>query len=208
MKYIISFLILFLINEFSFSQEISIDSLKSLKEALILKRLEIQDSLNLIDQRITVLNSNIEASGEYSEVWIKENSKIKNSPHVLGNVIGEIKERSLVKVYEYENGYFLIQLDSLTGYANEIYLTSSYKLARMKDDYNYHVFEKEFGEEVARKLADHKIWLGMTSRMAVISIGEPIEKNKTTGSFGVHEQWVYKSKYLYFEDGVLKTIQN
>jgi hypothetical protein len=41
------------------------------------------------------------------------------------------------------------------------------------------------------------------------SWGRPERVNRTTYSFGTHEQWVYgNSQYLYFENGVLKTIQN
>jgi len=32
--------------------------------------------------------------------------------------------------------------------------------------------------------------------------------NRTTGSYGTHEQWVYGGSYLYFQNGVLTTIQN
>jgi len=32
--------------------------------------------------------------------------------------------------------------------------------------------------------------------------------NRSTYSFGVHEQWVYDGGYLYFENGTLKSIQN
>jgi SOS-response transcriptional repressor LexA len=35
-----------------------------------------------------------------------------------------------------------------------------------------------------------------------------VSVNRTTFARGVHEQWVYDGGYLYFEDGVLTTIQN
>ena len=53
--------------------------------------------------------------------------------------------------------------------------------------------------------------LGMTKEMVQASIGYPNDINKTVGSWGVHEQWVYGSiggTYLYFEDGVLTSYQN
>ena len=41
--------------------------------------------------------------------------------------------------------------------------------------------------------------------------GEPSDINKTTTKYGVREQWVYRSssktKYIYFEDGIVTTIQ-
>lgn len=38
--------------------------------------------------------------------------------------------------------------------------------------------------------------------------GKPTKINKTTTKYGVHEQWVYSSgKYIYFDDGVVTSIQ-
>ncbi|WP_146548753.1 hypothetical protein [Rummeliibacillus suwonensis] len=51
--------------------------------------------------------------------------------------------------------------------------------------------------------------IGMTNEEVLESTwGKPQEINKTTSSYGVSEQWVYPDyKYLYFEDGILTTIQ-
>jgi hypothetical protein len=39
--------------------------------------------------------------------------------------------------------------------------------------------------------------------------GKPIDINRTISKYGTSEQWVYDGyKYLYFEDGVLTTIQD
>ena len=40
------------------------------------------------------------------------------------------------------------------------------------------------------------------------SWGKPRKVNRSTYTFGVHEQWVYDGGYLYFEDGKLTSIQN
>jgi len=38
--------------------------------------------------------------------------------------------------------------------------------------------------------------------------GEPERVNRTTGQYGVHEQWVYgDGNYLYFKDGILTSMQ-
>lgn len=58
-------------------------------------------------------------------------------------------------------------------------------------------------------IAEGKVNIGMTAEQAIAAWGRPNDINKTTYSFGVHEQWVYGiSSYLYFEDGILTTIQN
>jgi hypothetical protein len=48
----------------------------------------------------------------------------------------------------------------------------------------------------------------MTDEMARFSLGNPKDVNRSTGSYGAHEQWVYSSIYLYFENGVLTSDQN
>jgi len=51
--------------------------------------------------------------------------------------------------------------------------------------------------------------VGMTQQECLNSSwGEPEKVNKTTTAYGTKEQWVYDGNYLYFEDGILTTIQN
>lgn len=51
--------------------------------------------------------------------------------------------------------------------------------------------------------------LGMTADdVRASSWGRPEKVNRSTYKFGVREQWVYPGGYLYFEDGVLTSIQN
>ena len=61
-----------------------------------------------------------------------------------------------------------------------------------------------------QRIADHAIWLGMPDEQVLLSRGKPADINRSVGSYGVHEQWVYENypqKYLYFEDGILTSWQ-
>lgn len=62
-----------------------------------------------------------------------------------------------------------------------------------------------------RRRADELI-IGMPSDRAEIVWGKPTHINRTTNSGGVMEQWVYRdgyvSKYLYFTNGKLRSIQD
>ena len=58
------------------------------------------------------------------------------------------------------------------------------------------------------KISDKKIWIGMTKEMAIESWGRPEDINRTVGSFGVHEQWIYGDTFVYFEDGKLTSWQD
>ena len=56
---------------------------------------------------------------------------------------------------------------------------------------------KKYGVEIANKILSSKIWIGMTDEMAIESLGRPQENNRTVGSWGVHEQWVYRNWNCY-----------
>ena len=66
---------------------------------------------------------------------------------------------------------------------------------------------KSYGVEIANRLINKEIWIGMTTEMARVSLGEPKKNNRSVGSWGVHEQWVYYSQNLYFENGVLSSLR-
>lgn len=61
---------------------------------------------------------------------------------------------------------------------------------------------------IVNAIKQEKIVLGMTRDEAKLSWGEPKDINRTVGSWGVHEQWVYGSTYLYFKNGVLTSFQD
>ena len=48
----------------------------------------------------------------------------------------------------------------------------------------------------------------MTDEMAVVALGSPKDINRSVGSWGTHEQWVYDGEYLYFENGKLTSWQD
>jgi hypothetical protein len=70
--------------------------------------------------------------------------------------------------------------------------------------------KRKYGLKNYQKIIDKQIWIGMNEEMAILSWGEPDEKNNTVGSWGVHSQWVYRSEdtFLYFENGKLVSFQD
>lgn len=61
-----------------------------------------------------------------------------------------------------------------------------------------------------RTLDPKAVYIGMTKEEVLVEgWGKPKDINKTTTAYGIREQWVYYDyKYLYFEDGILTTIQD
>ncbi len=67
---------------------------------------------------------------------------------------------------------------------------------------------KNWSSRITDKVINRKVILGMTKEQVIASWGRPNDINRSVGSWGVHEQWVYDNKYLYFEDGVLTSFQD
>ena len=69
--------------------------------------------------------------------------------------------------------------------------------------------EKQAKKDAAWK-ARGGVRIGMTKEQVKNSNwGRPNSINRSTGSFGTHEQWIYGGgNYLYFDNGVLTSIQN
>lgn len=60
-----------------------------------------------------------------------------------------------------------------------------------------------------------KIFIGMTREQVLASCGRPRDINRTVGSWGVDEQWIYGYSsnfndrvYLYFENDILTSYQD
>lgn len=74
---------------------------------------------------------------------------------------------------------------------------------------------EQYGKQNAKLMINGNVQIGWSKAMCKEAWGKPDKINTTTGSWGVHEQWVYEysSEYsydifcLYFENGVLTTIQ-
>ena len=91
---------------------------------------------------------------------------------------------------------------------------------------NYIKTHSEISSQMKDAILNGDILIGMTEEQVVASRGRPYKINKTTGSFGVHEQWVMvtstpgvigaygidsKAKeyaYIYFENGKVTSWQS
>ena len=150
------------------------------------------------------------------------------SLHTEGGIYGRSPERSNVILFfkNLDRGEYFMFLDrSFNGLRDrktlDIFLT--------KEDYQKELAQKEqkdqtrkaelqkrkasliqkYGHTNGTLISEGKVRIGMTKEMCRESWGEPEDINKTTSSYGTHEQWVYGyGSYLYFENGKLTTIQN
>ncbi len=68
---------------------------------------------------------------------------------------------------------------------------------------------RKYGKATAELILEGKVRIGMTREMCREAWGSPEDINTMSGSWGVHEQWVYgTNSYLYFYTGTLASIHN
>lgn len=124
--------------------------------------------------------------------------------------IAEIKESKRDNpYYEYVND-FKLEIGSMAKVTPPSY--SGMFASQIKDVILSKMQSEEWAFEYTNnnEIPIREIEIGMT-QLEVIDLttwGRPKEINKNTNSSGVSEQWVYDDfKYLYFEDGILTSIQ-
>lgn len=236
MKPILFLLFAFSITVNGQANKNSIEHYEALKKTLELKVTSINDSIKKIELEIKRIESlAIQKSvGDSTLIGITtKGAKLKKRPETLEDVIEIYNEPKKVIILDYHDEFFAVCIDSICGYMNEMWIEKNkqidafvkikreeeIKLIQIAEERKIKTeekeyselekkYEKKYGKEVYKKLKNGYYWIGMNMEMATISLGSPFKINKSVGSWGIHEQWVYKNLYLYFENGKLKSYQN
>ncbi|MFD2726815.1 SH3 domain-containing protein [Hyunsoonleella rubra] len=166
----------------------------------IITRLQKNDTIKLTDYRdgYWLINKG-PYFGYISEMYINESSDLEVFKRKLieeNKKIDSIIELKKKEKFELEYSKKLVIKEK-----------EAEKLKKERLIYENKIIS-QYGNETGKKLLDGYYWIGMTEKMARISLGEPDRINKTVGSWGVHEQWIYHELYLYFENGKLRSYQN
>lgn len=66
----------------------------------------------------------------------------------------------------------------------------------------------KWGATTAKDIVEGYVRIGWNREKCRMSWGEPRDINTSIGIWGRHEQWCYYNSYLYFENGILTSIQN
>ena len=64
-------------------------------------------------------------------------------------------------------------------------------------------WQKEDCDLIVKK----SISIGMSKEQVILSIGKPEKINTTSFANSTNEQWVYGDDYIYFENGILTSVQ-
>lgn len=180
--------------------ETKLDSLRKERTAIIqiIEKNEIQNNSDYIIAKASIFGI------------------LRSEPAVSSEVIKRFDGGEELKIYDfYEEPYFKAEwegkvgyiskggLDNLGGEIENIIIRSisldNPKLGRLI---------RKYGESNANRIMKGDVWIGMSDDMARDMLGSPKSINRSNGSWGVHEQWVYSNQYLYFENGKLSSWQN
>lgn len=181
-------------------------------------------SRNIIEKEIASLNQKknkllLEAEA-LNGFKVKINfmgGKLRDRPSGNANVLIEIPAEDSILVYNwYKKPYFKATYKEKVGFISYSSLVNNDQTKSIvnssleKEHPNDYTLIKKYGNYNAQRIIKGEYWIGMTNEMAKISLGHPDNINKSTGSWGVHEQWVYEDlkKYLYFENGKLSSFQD
>jgi len=236
MKTLITLILLFL-SFTSFSQS-NIDQLKAKKDFYNKQIKSFTDSLKLIDVKIAneenlQLKSKLQQTG-----FTAIDTKVKGGNSSLykgenpGESICSLNMYEKIKIIGVGNNadYYKVEYKGKFGYMMRDDVEETPQLKTQRD-----ILAKSFDEEQKAKreqafqkdkqalldkygayyvglINTHTIAIGMSDDLVRLSIGSPEKVNRTETTNSVDEQWVYpdnaKYKYLYFENGILRTIQN
>lgn len=125
----------------------------------------------------------LQDEGDNKETWVYD--YYKNSyDHEKYYVT--LKEDKVVRVeFEHERGY-----------------------RKNQEAKNEYIKNNPGRKEFATLIKENKIAIGMNQEEVKLSRGMPIHVNRTVTAYGVDEQWVYGSLYLYFDNGILTSWQD
>ncbi len=154
---------------------------------LIFLRFIINEQASISNVSPKILSNNLDSI--FIEKYGLPDVKVDDDEYVFSTSRKWHNENTIVSVVQL-GSFYVMNIRQL----NENSLKELQREVRIRDKY---------ADEIATKIIDRKFWIGMTSEMAKESLGISQDINKTVGSWGVHEQWVYGNTYLYFENGIL-----
>lgn len=169
----------------------------------------------------TVITANKDKNQDILEIATSKQSGIRDK--AFEQIIAKAQEQINNKEYSSAQTTLLKYKDLGNQTILDMYNSATNEIKRIeaeekaKEEAERKAKEEQEAREKAKKEAEEKarkkregVRLGMSKQDVLDSSwGKPDHINKTTTRYGTHEQWVYGGgNYLYFEDGILTSIQN
>ncbi len=192
------------IKELQRQQEVNLAEERQKKEQEI-EQAEKQEAL--LKEQTSLINE-LKKNGivKGASVWLKEPmlgmtgmTKLKIKDIYLRN------EESGYGDYKYTNKYIVLLVEH-----NSLIESVEFPdiIENLADAFYTNNVGAKWGKKVLSAIQNGKVFIGMNKAQVIACWGRPIDINRTAGSWGIHEQWVYDGNYLYFENGVLRSWQD
>lgn len=165
---------------------------------------------------------------ELQKASIKGTARLFSDKDDITSVIQLIPEGSTVEVIKPDSLYSLVRFGNLEGYVKSDRLGALLPIAVAavapvdqpvdaaqsqqpqvavepagQPVDRYDALVAKYGDDIGKRLYQHKVWKGVTADMAIDSWGKPEQINRMFVDQSVDEEWIYSKKYLYFRDNIL-----
>lgn len=180
----------------------TIDGIALLRDLESARKLYLGRKFWIMQKELTALND----EENFSSVKFRMFQGVTVSDVLAGDSSSD-PVRFVVKNETGQEGYFDIALTSTNLSETLAEYSGDSALARILLAHDPKV-EHKWSARVWHAIEESKVFVGMTKQQAEMGWGKPSSVNRTIYSGHVHEQWVYDGSYLYFEDGMLTSIQN
>lgn len=167
---------------------------------------------------------------EAQPIWIKSfTANVRELPSTNSSIIDKLEQGNRGFVQEIKEDWMKIFYDGpneIASYNDIMAVTRKFKSGWVHNSVISKVTVKELTEDEKRRqifVQNHpnlssqdrkdilagNIRIGMTREMVIASWGEPKDINRTVGTYGVHEQFIYYSgTYVYIQNGKLTSWQD
>jgi len=108
----------------------------------------------------------------------------------------------------HEEESILLYLGKFLDEEQEAYISKRDKEEKQYFEAQKKKMLKKYGKYWGKLVAEGQLEIGMTKQMCRDSWGEPEDINTTSTRYGTHEQWVYTTIYVYFDNGKISAIQD
>lgn len=171
----------------------------------------LKDSDGLIKMTTQERDRSIPKESKWKCKAVSINQNEDPYSRIKGNRLILILENSELGEYycHYENSFETLSISYNNYLVGKFLSLADYEQYKKDQAKRTADLIKKYGQKRGKMIVEGYIEIGMTEIMCIESWGSPSKINKTTGSFGVHEQWVYgNGTYVYFENGIITVIQN
>lgn len=153
----------------------------------------------------------------HTRAVVNETARLFSDKDNISSVILYIPADSIVEILGSEDDFFLVRFKNIEGFifqrkvrGYENIRNSFFEPPKADNTGNITTSDTrlselihKYGAERGRKIAQHKIWRGMTREMVIDSWGKPRAINVYGTRMTRREEWVYNRYTLIFENGVL-----